>query len=160
MQKKNEASSLRTANFVAHVDRTLRDTERRVTRPRILVAECLANGIGKPWTAYSITEQIKKAGYTIDTVSVYRILKVFVKLQLAKVIVAHFHAAYVAVECGEYYGDITLVHNVLPVVAPVEDKPEIREMAGELSAALEEEYPGCRVTITVSVPNLSPRSIE
>lgn len=160
MKECEEVSATRAADFVAHVDRTLRSAGRRVTKPRLLVAECLGNGIGKLWTAYSITKQVVATGSAIDTVSIYRIFKVFVELQLIKAVVVDFHTTYIVVESGEYYGDAVLVHDALHEIMPIKNKLEIRELARDLCAEIEEHYPNSRVTITVNVTNVSPRYLE
>lgn len=85
--------------FVAHVQQVLRQSNLKVTSPRILVAGCLSAAI-RPIGAYAIHQHILEKGGKIDVVTVYRTLEIFQELGL----IHYIHQAGGFAPCDTIHG--------------------------------------------------------
>lgn len=68
-------------NFAKHAEVILKKNDYRFTEPRKLVIESLEHA-KQPLNAYDISDDIRNRGSKIDTSTVYRILEVFLQLEL------------------------------------------------------------------------------
>ena len=67
--------------FIEFSKSVLKENGYRLTKPRLAVLQSLEK-TKTPLNAYEIAETVRQAGQAIDTVTVYRILEVFDKLEL------------------------------------------------------------------------------